>query len=67
MTPDEVEASFERVIRIRDRDDGSYVMEAETPSGREIKVIWRYDRIHDDIPDFMGEFDDPPIFVITAY
>ena len=47
--------------------DGSYQMFAETPSGRRIWVIWRYDREDDEIPDVFGDLGEVPIFVITAY
>jgi hypothetical protein len=63
----EVEASFERVFHLEERKDGSFQMYAETPSGRRIWVIWRYDREDDEIPDVFGELGDAPIFVITAY
>ncbi len=42
-------------------------MFAATPSGRQIWVIWRYDREDDEIPDVFGDLSDPSIFVITAY
>lgn len=42
-------------------------MFAETPSGRRIWVIWRYDREDDEIPDVFGELGETPVFVITAY
>jgi len=42
-------------------------MFAETPAGRRIWVIWRYDREEDVLPDIFGEAGDAPIFVITAY
>jgi hypothetical protein len=45
-------------------------MFAETPSGRRIWVIWRYDREDAEIPDVFGEpgeLGEAPIFVITAY
>ena len=67
LSTDEVEAAFDQVYTIDERDDGSYQMYAETPSGRRIWVIWRYDLVDDEIPDIFGELDDPPIFVITAY
>ena len=63
----EVEAAFDRVFTLKHRSDGSYQMLAETPSGRRIWVIWRFDREDEVIPDIFGETDDPPIFVITAY
>lgn len=63
----DVEAAFDRVFACQERSDRSFQMYAETPSGRHIWVIWRYDREGDDIPDIFGEIDDPPIFVITAY
>jgi len=42
-------------------------MFAETPSGRRIWVIWRYDVEKEVTPDIFGDLDDEPIFVITAY
>lgn len=63
----EVEAAFDRVFRLEERRDGSYRMFAETPSGRRIWVIWRYDREDDEVPDVFGDSSEAPIFVITAY
>ena len=63
----EVEAAFDRVYSLEHRRDGSYAMFAETPAGRRICVIWRYDREDDEPPDVLAELDDPPIFVNTAY
>jgi len=67
LTAEEVEATFDRILHLEERKDGSYRMFAETPSGRRIWVIWRYDREDDEIPDIFGELGDAPIFVITAY
>ena len=67
LSVEEVEAAFERVFSLRERKDGAYQMYAETPSGRRIWVIWRYDREHDEVPDVFGELSEVPIFVITAY
>lgn len=67
LSVEDVEASFDRVFRLETRSDGSYQMFAETPSGRRIWVIWRYDREVDEIPDVFGEVGGAPIFVITAY
>jgi hypothetical protein len=67
LSSEEVEAAFDRVFSLHERRDGSFRMFAETPSGRRIWVIWRYDREEDEIPDVFGELSDPPIFVITAY
>ena len=67
LSPDEVEAAFDRVFRLQERRDGSYQMFAATPSDRLIWVIWRYDRDADEISDVFGELGDVPIFVITAY
>lgn len=67
LSADEVEAAFDRAFSIDERKDGSFQMFAETPSGRRIWVIWRFDREDDEIPDVFGDLDDPPIFVITAY
>jgi hypothetical protein len=67
LSADEVEAAFDRVFSLQQRDDGSFQMFGEVPSGRKIWVIWRYDREDDEIPDVFGELADPAIFVITAY
>lgn len=53
--------------RLEKRKDGSFEIFAETPSGRRIWVIWRYDRDDDQVPDVFGELGEVPIFVITAY
>jgi hypothetical protein len=66
LSAEEVEASFDRVFTLRERKDGSMQMFAETPSGRRIWVIWRYDR-EDDGPDIFTDLEDLPIFVVTAY
>lgn len=63
----EVEAAFDRILRLDERRDGSYRMLAEAPSGRRIWVVWRYDRDTDDVPDVFGEVEVAPIFVVTAY
>jgi hypothetical protein len=67
LSPEDVEAAFDRVFRVDERKDGSYQMFAETPSGRRIWIIWRYDREDDQRPDFFGDFAQAQIFVITAY
>ena len=67
LSLDEVERAFDCVFHMRERKDGSFQMFAATPSGRQIWVIWRYDRKDDEIPDVFGELSDPHIFVITAY
>jgi hypothetical protein len=67
LSPEDVEAAFHRVYHVEERKDESYQMFAETPSGRRIWVIWRYDREEDEIPDIFGEISEPEIFVITAY
>ena len=67
LSADEVEAAFDQVYDLRERHDGSFAMFAQTPSGRRIWVIWRYDREEDEAFDAISEPDDLPIFVITAY
>ena len=67
LSAEGVEASFDRVFSLEERRDGSYQMFAETPSGRRIWVIWRYDREDTEIPDIFGDLGEAPIFVITAY
>ena len=67
LPPEDVEAAFDRVFSLQERKDGSYQMFAETPSGRRIWVIWRYDREDDELPDVFGDLGEIPIFVITAY
>lgn len=63
----EVEAAFDRVFLLRKRDDDSFEMFAQIPSGRRIWVIWRYDRDEEPVVDIFEEIEEPPIFVITAY
>jgi hypothetical protein len=63
----EVEAAFDYVFTMEERDDGSFQMYAEVPSGRRIWVIWRYDEEDEEVPDIFGNVEDRPIFVITAY
>ncbi len=67
LSAEEVEAAFDRVFSVEQRQDGSFQVFAETPRGRRIWVIWRYDREDNEIPDIFGEFGEVPIFVITAY
>ena len=67
LTPEEVEGAFDRVFSLDQRRDGSFEMFAETPSGRRIWVIWRYDREDEEIPDIFVELGDAPVFLITAY
>ena len=67
LSQEDVEAAFELACDYRERRDGSFEMLAETPAGRRITVIWRYDRKFDEIPDIFGETAEPEIFVITAY
>jgi len=50
LSPQEVEAAFDRVYRLEQRSDGAYEMFAETPSGRKVWIIWRYDREDDRKP-----------------
>jgi hypothetical protein len=52
---------------LEERRDGSYHMFAETPSGRRVWVVWRYDREEEELPDPLEESGQPLIFVITAY
>jgi len=67
LSAEEVEAAFDRIVRLDERRDGSFRMLAEVPSGRRIWVVWRYDRDPDEVPDVFGEVEDAPIFVVTAY
>jgi hypothetical protein len=67
LSAEEVEAAFDRVFSIQERRNGSFRMFAEAPSGRQIWIIWQYDRDDEGILDVFGELDDEPIFVITAY
>jgi hypothetical protein len=67
LSPEEVEAAFNAVYTLQERRDGSFEMYAETPSGRRIWVVWRYDREDDEIPDIFGELGEQATFVITAY
>ena len=67
LSAEEVEAAFDRVYQLNERDDGSFRMFAETPSGRRVWVIWRYDREPDEPVDALDDVEQNPIFVITAY
>jgi hypothetical protein len=67
LSSEDVEAAFDRVFKVDERKDGSYQMFAETPSGRRIWVIWRYDREDEEVPDIFGDIVERQIFVITAY
>jgi len=67
LSVEEVEAAFDKVLLMDERDDGSFRMYAELASGKRIWVIWRFDREDDEIPDVFGEEPEPSIFVITAY
>ena len=67
LSAEEIEAAFDRIIELEERDDGSFRMLAEVPSGRRIWIIWRYDREQESIPDVFGDLDEAPIFVLTAY
>ena len=67
LTVADVEASFDRVYSLQERRDGSFQMAAETPSGRRIWVIWRYDRQQGDQFDVIDDLVPQLIFVITAY
>lgn len=67
LSQSEVEAAFDRVLIIRNRRDDAFEMYAETPSGRRIWVIWRYDREEESVSNLLTDLDEPPIFVITAY
>ncbi len=63
----EVEAAFDRVFVLESRSDGSRRVFAQTPSGRRIWIVWRYDREDADVPDVLGDLENQTIFVITAY
>ncbi|MFM7519330.1 MAG: hypothetical protein ACKO9B_02535 [Planctomycetota bacterium] len=67
LSPAEVESAFDRVFSLHQRRDGSFQMDAETPNGRRIWVIWRYDKGIGIETDVFDEFVSPAIFVITAY
>ena len=67
LSVEEVEAAFDQIYSLQELKDSSFRMFAATPSGRQIWVMWRYDREQDDIPDIFGQLGDVPIFVITAY
>jgi hypothetical protein len=67
LSAEEVEAAFDFVLSLEKRNDDSYQMFARAPSGRQIWIIWRYDRETELALDIFGEIGDVPIFVITAY
>lgn len=63
----DVEAAFDRVVLLECRNDGSHRMFAQTPSGRRIWIIWRYDRESAEVPDVLENLENQTIFVINAY
>jgi hypothetical protein len=67
LSADDIEAAFDRTESLEERSDGSFEMMACTPAGRRIRVVWRFDRDLDEIPDILGDVPAPPVFVITAY
>ena len=67
LSAEHVEAAFGCIHHLRERGDGSFEMYAETPSGRRIWVVWRYDQEDDEVPDVFGEVSEAMTFVITAY
>lgn len=67
LSTEEVEAAFDRVYYLNQRKDGSFEMFAETPAGRRIWIIWRYDRENGSVLDVFAELTETPIFVITVY
>jgi hypothetical protein len=67
LSVSDVESSFDQVYLLQERNDDSFQMYAQTRSGRQIWVIWRYDREDADLPDVFGDINEPAIFVITAY
>ncbi len=61
LSTDEVEYAWRggRIVRIRRDEDGpSYESEGRCPSGRAIKIVWKYDTDRD---------GTTKVFVITAY
>jgi len=67
LSVEEVEATFDKVVSDHERKDDSHEMIGLLPSGRPIRVIWRYDTEDDEISDVFGEVLPATIFVITAY
>src|SRR5437762_2276121 len=57
LSREEVEEAFDQVFSVTERRDGSFQMFAETPSGRRIWVIWRYDLEEDGGPDVLDELE----------
>ena len=67
LSREDVEAAFNCVLKMERRRDGSFQMLAETPAGRLIWVIWRFDRNQTEMPDVFGDPEPISIFVLTAY
>lgn len=67
LSAEEVERAFDEVLSLQSRRNGSYEMFARAPSGREIWVIWQYDREDAELSDVFGQQIEARIFVITAY
>ncbi len=65
LTLEDVEHAFERHVGLhQERTDGSYETIGETPSGRVIMIVWRYDEGFDPFED---EGTAEVVFVITAF
>ena len=67
LSPAEVEAAFNRVAAQTERRDGSVETLGVLPNGRAVRIVWRYDREGDEVPDVFGDLPEPAVFVITAY
>jgi len=63
----DVEGAFDEVLDSEQRRDGSFDTIARTPSGKVIRIIWRFDRYADETPDVFGNVPEPEMFVVTAY
>ena len=65
LRSEEVEHAFtHRFGPHQERDDGSFETVGETPSGRVILIVWRYDEVFDPLEE-AGTAE--VVFVITAY
>lgn len=67
LSYEEVEFAFENrmaPVQQHERDDGSFMTIGATPSGRNIRIIWRFDEVVDPLAD---SGVSKAVFVITAF
>src|SRR5207248_1211723 len=63
LSAEEVEAAFDRIVRLDERGDGSFRMLAEVPSGRRVWGSGGTTATRTKFPTCSGEVEGAPIFV----